>query len=75
LASIPEPVDVVDVFRASEHVPPIAAEAARIKAKVLWLQLGVRHDQAAQEARQAGLHVVQDKCIKVEHHRLLGGGR
>lgn len=72
LAAIPEPVDVVDVFRASEHTPAIAKEAAAIGAKCLWLQLGVRNEEAASHARGCGLLVVQDKCLKVEHHRLLG---
>lgn len=72
LASIPEPVDVVDVFRASEHVPPIAEAAVRLGAKALWLQKGVRHDEAACRAAEAGLAVVQDLCIKVEHYCLLG---
>ncbi len=71
LASIPGPVEVVDVFRRSEFVPPIAQEAQEIGAKVLWLQLGVVHDQAAAAAREAGLLVVQNACLKVEHHRLL----
>ncbi|MCF8035009.1 MAG: CoA-binding protein [Desulfarculaceae bacterium] len=71
LESIPGQVDVVDVFRRSEMVPPVAQAAAGIGAKVLWLQLDVIHDQAAQAARQAGLLVVQDACLKVEHHRLL----
>jgi len=71
LASIPGPVDMVDVFRRSEFVPPIAQQAQDIGAKVLWLQLGVIHGQAAAAAREAGLLVVQDACLKVEHHRLL----
>jgi predicted CoA-binding protein len=72
LDSIPQTVDMVDVFRRSEFVPPIAGDAVKIKAKALWLQLGVRHDQAAGKAAQAGLLVVQDLCLKVEHARLLG---
>ncbi|MFZ5587660.1 MAG: CoA-binding protein [Thermodesulfobacteriota bacterium] len=72
LAAIPEPVDVVDVFRASEHTPAVARQAAAIGAKCLWLQLGVRNEDAASHARARGLMVVQDKCLKVEHHRLLG---
>lgn len=72
LATIPEPVDVVDVFRASEHTPAIAKEAAAIGAKCLWLQLGVRNEEAAAHARACGLMVVQNLCLKVEHHRLLG---
>jgi predicted CoA-binding protein len=71
LAAIPEPVDLVDVFRASEHVPPVAEAAARMGAKCLWLQKGVRHDEAACRAAEAGLAVVQDLCIKVEHYCLL----
>ncbi len=72
LEAIPEPVDIVDVFRRSEFVPEIARAAQAIGAKVLWLQLGVRHDQAADQARRAGLLVVQDRCLKVEHARLAG---
>lgn len=72
LESIPEPIDMVDVFRRSEFVPPIAEQAIKINAKALWLQLGVRHDQAAEKAAQAGLVVVQDLCLKVEHSRLMG---
>jgi len=73
LASIRQPVDVVDVFRRPRFAPEIAQQAAAIKAGTLWLQLGIRHDQAAQMARQAGLLVVQNLCLKVEHARLLGG--
>ena len=74
LASIPEAVDVVDVFRRSEAVPEIAAQAEKIGAKVLWLQLGIRNDQAAEKAQAAGLEVVQDICMKVTHERLMGKG-
>ena len=73
LSDIPHPVDLVDVFRASEHTPAIAREAASIGAKTLWLQLGVRNPEACRLAGEAGLNTVQDKCLKVEHHRLLGG--
>lgn len=72
LASIPEPVDVVDVFRRPEHIPPIADQAVAIGATTLWLQLGVRNDQAAKRATDAGITVVQDRCILQEHRRLLG---
>jgi uncharacterized protein len=72
LASIPEPVDVVDVFRRPEHVPPIAEQAVAIGASALWLQLGVRNDEAADRAADAGLTVVQDRCMLVEHRRLVG---
>lgn len=71
LASIPLPVDIVNVFRRSDFVPPIAEEAAAIKAKVLWMQLGVSNAQAAATAEAAGLAVVQDSCIKVCHRRML----
>ena len=71
LKSIPETVDVVDVFRRPEHVPEIAAQAVSIGARALWLQLGVRDDESAQRAKEAGLTVIQDACIKVEHSRLM----
>jgi predicted CoA-binding protein len=70
LSSIPEKIDVVDVFRRPEHVPEVAREAIAVGAKVLWLQLGVANDEAAEEARKAGLTVVQDKCVMQEHARL-----
>jgi predicted CoA-binding protein len=64
LTDIPESVDIVDVFRRSETVPPIADEAIKIGAKALWLQEGVRHDESATKAQSAGLVVLQDICIK-----------
>ena len=73
LADIPEPVDVVDCFRRAADIPPLAEAAIAIGAKVLWLQLGVINLAAAQRARAAGLEVVMDRCIKIEHARLLGG--
>ena len=72
LESIPDPVDVVDVFRRPSDVPPIAESAARIGAKVLWLQLGIRSAEAATIAGDAGLTVIQDRCMKIEYGRLSG---
>jgi predicted CoA-binding protein len=63
LKSIGRKIDIVDVFRAPEHVPPIADEAIAVKAECLWLQSGVTHDAAAKKASDAGLYVVQDRCI------------
>ncbi|HEX2525206.1 MAG TPA: CoA-binding protein [Geminicoccus sp.] len=72
LASLPLVPDMVDIFRKSEDVPPIADEAIRIGAKVLWMQLGVRHDEAAAKAEAAGLKVVMNRCPKIEYGRLFG---
>lgn len=72
LEALPEPPDMVQVFRRSEDVPPIAEAAIAKGAKVLWLQLGVRHDEAAKQAAAAGLDVVMDRCPKIEHGRLFG---
>lgn len=72
LADIPESVDIVDVFRRSEYTPEIAKEAAAIKAKVLWLQQGVYNEEAYRIASEAGLTVIMDLCIKVDHAILLG---
>lgn len=63
-------IDMVDVFRNSADVPPIAQEAIAIGAQCLWLQRGIRHDEAAAQAQTAGLQVVQDRCTLVEHQRL-----
>ncbi len=69
LREIPFPVDIVDVFRRSETVGPIADEAIEIGAKVLWLQEGVTHPDAEEKARAAGLAVVSDRCILKEHRK------
>ncbi len=71
VAAIPEPVDVVNVFRAPAAVPGIVEEAAG-KAKSLWTQYGVVHREAAERARELGLEVVMDRCMKVEHARHFG---
>jgi predicted CoA-binding protein len=72
LSEVPFPVDVVDVFRASPFVPPIAEEAVRVGAGALWLQFGVISAEGAQIAERGGLKVVVDRCMKVEHARTLG---
>jgi predicted CoA-binding protein len=73
LRDIPFKVDVVDCFRKSEEIAPLAEDASAIGAKVLWLQLGVINEAAAATARKAGLEVVMDRCMKIEHGRLFGG--
>ena len=73
LREIPEKVDIVDVFRRTQDVPPIADDAVAIGAKVLWQQLGVKNEAAAEKARAGGLETVMDRCVKIEHARLFGG--
>jgi predicted CoA-binding protein len=73
LRAVPEPVDIVDCFRRSEEIPPIADAAIAIGAKVLWMQLGIVNDDAARRASDAGLDVVMNRCVKIEHARILGG--
>jgi predicted CoA-binding protein len=73
LRSVPEPIDIVDCFRKSEEIPAIADAAIAIGAKVLWMQLGIVNDEAAQRASAAGLDVVMNRCVKIEHARILGG--
>ncbi|MGA7669058.1 MAG: CoA-binding protein [Nitrolancea sp.] len=72
LSDVPEPIDVVDVFRAPQYVPEIAREAVKVVAKALWLQFGVISPEGAEIARQGGLQVVMDRCMKVEHARSVG---
>jgi len=73
LADIPGKVDIVDCFRRSEEMPALADEAIAIGAKVLWMQLGVKSGEARGKAEAAGLEVVEDHCVKIEHGRLFGG--
>lgn len=73
LKAIPEPVDIVDVFRKPDDCVPIAQDAVAIGAKVLWLQLGVVNEEAARVAESGGLEVVMDRCVKIEYARLFGG--
>jgi predicted CoA-binding protein len=67
-----EPIEIVDVFRLAHYVPQVADEAIKVGAKALWVQLGIRSEEAAQKAHEAGLPYVQDRCIKVEHVRFFG---
>jgi len=73
LLSISEPVDMVVIFRRREDVPPVVDQAIEIGAKVIWMQLGIFNDEAAAKARAAGLQVVMNACVMVDHQRLLGG--
>jgi predicted CoA-binding protein len=73
LSAIPGGVEVVDIFREPAAVPAIVDEAIAIGAKVIWMQLGVIHEEAAERALQAGLEVVMDRCMKIEHARFFGG--
>jgi hypothetical protein len=70
LDEVPEPVDIVDIFRRPEHVPEIVEAAIRKGAKTIWMQEGVVHEEAARRAESAGLAVIMDRCILKEHKRL-----
>jgi predicted CoA-binding protein len=72
LTEIPEKVDVVDLFRRSEAVAPFVGEAIAIQAKVVWMQLGVIHEEAAEKARRAGLLVIMDHCPVIEYRKHFG---
>ena len=72
LESVPETIDVVQVFRRPEDVPPVVDSAIKVGAKVVWMQEGIVNEEAAQKAREAGLQVVMDACMRVTHRRLIG---
>lgn len=72
LRSVPEHIDVVDVFRSIDAIPGIVEEAVAVGANVVWMQLGLQHEDAARRARDAGLSVVMNKCMKIEHSQLSG---
>jgi predicted CoA-binding protein len=73
LREAPGPIEIVDIFREPDAVPAIVEEAIAVGAKVIWMQLGVIHEGAARRAREAGLQVVMDACVKIEHARFFGG--
>jgi uncharacterized protein len=73
LADLPEVPDIVDVFRKEDELPGVVEEAIAVGAPAVWFQLGLRHEEAAARARDAGLQVVQDRCLKIEHARFAGG--
>jgi len=72
LGSVPERIDVVQVFRRPEDVPPVVDDAIKVGAKVVWMQEGIVNEEAAQKARDAGLQVVMDACMRATHRRLIG---
>ncbi len=71
LEDVPEKIEIVNVFRRAEEVPPVVESAIRVGAKVIWMQLGIENEEGAEKARSAGLAVIEDACILVEH-RLRG---
>ena len=73
LADIPEPIDIVDVFRKASDIPGVMDEAIAIKAKTFWMQLGIEDEESAERGVAAGLNVVQNRCLKIEHARFAGG--
>jgi predicted CoA-binding protein len=73
LLEVPGPIEIVDIFREPAAVPAIVEDAIAVGAKVIWMQLGVVHEPAAERARQAGLAVIMDRCVKIEHARFFGG--
>ena len=72
LRSVPDHIDVVDVFRSIDAIPSIVEEAVAVGADVVWMQIGLQHEEAAEKARKAGLAVVMNRCMKIEHSQLSG---
>lgn len=75
LSSVPEKIDVVQIFRKAEDVPPVVEEAIRVGARTVWMQEGIVNEEAARAAEAAGLQVVMDRCMRVTHRRLFGTGK
>ena len=75
LGSVPEHIDLVDIFRRAADVPPVVDSAIEVEASAVWMQLGIVNEEAAERARQAGLDVVMDRCTAIEHRLLVGVGR
>ena len=75
LASVPEQIDVVQIFRKPEDVPPVVEDAIKVGAKVIWMQEGIVNVEAARKAREAGLQVVMDACMRATHRQLIGPKR
>jgi len=75
LEDVPEGIDVVDIFRRAEFVPPVVESAIHVGAKVVWMQLGIENEDAAEQARAAGLFVVEDACMLIEHKKRAAGLR
>ncbi|MCH8814491.1 MAG: CoA-binding protein [Chloroflexi bacterium] len=73
LSSVPEPIEIVNIFRRPEYVPDVVVEAITVGAKAIWMQEGIAHEEAAKSAEEAGLSVVMDTCIRTEHRRLAAG--
>ena len=69
LEDVPEKIEIVNVFRRAEEVPPVVESAIRVGAKVIWMQLGIENEEGAEKARSAGLVVIEDACILLEHRR------
>lgn len=75
LKDLPEPPDIVDIFRPPSAVPPIVDEAIAVGAKAVWMQIGIVNNEAAQKAKEAGMTVVQNRCMMVEHRRMKAAGK